>query len=125
MKQYLDNLGIANFEFVENQEFDLKSTNSIQKVEFLIVEKDDSNPSFTQDNTNKELLEKMLNAIGVNLKNTTLIQEKNAHNYQAERTLFVGDFTNNNDFIIPHTSQILKYPELKRDAWEVLKKLKI
>jgi hypothetical protein len=128
MKEYLADLGIANFEFVadvDNSENNTSQiTNSKIVTEIVLVEKSDINNSFTSGKE-KELLQKMLAAIDINIENTICIGEQELDKYHPNIVIFAGNFTaESNDFIIPHPSDILRVPELKRDAWEVLKKVK-
>jgi hypothetical protein len=127
MKSYLDDLGIANFEFVD---IDIENTDKQQtqnqakiiNTKFLIIEKDNE-LSFLNAGKSRDLLTKMLLAIGVEIDKTTCINISEIDNYNAEIMIFAGDFASE-EFIIPHPFEILNTPDLKRDAWEVLKKIK-
>ena len=123
IKQYLDDLGITNFEFEGACKNQTLANDSATIVQFLIVEENNHQHSFLQQSPTRDLLTKMFGAIGVNIAETTCISEKDIAKYDAKVVIFVGEFKNQ-EFIIPHPNDIITTPDLKRDAWEVLKKIK-
>ena len=125
---YLEALDIPEFLYNKND--------SIPRVEIsvqcLLVE---TNPekSFCEPGDTKNLLAKMLSSIGLSLNNTTSISiqsgnlEENIKNYPARAVLVMGEAINSksdNLFSTYHPRDILKNPALKREVWEVLKKVK-
>jgi hypothetical protein len=126
--EYLDALGIPEFLYNKN--------NSIPRdeisVQCLVVETSPEK-SFCEPGDTKNLLAKMLSSIGLSLKNTTSISiqssdlEKSIKNHPARVILVMGESINSksdNLFSTHHPRDILKNPVLKREAWEVLKKVK-
>ena len=125
---YLEALNIPEFLYNKND--------SIPRVEIsvqcLLVE---TNPekSFCEPGDSKNLLAKMLSSIGLSLKNTTSISiqssdlEESIKSHPARVVLVMGESTNSksdNLFSTYHPRDILKNPALKREVWEVLKKVK-
>ena len=126
--EYLDALGIPEFLYNKN--------NSIPRdeisVQCLVVETSPEK-SFCEPGDTKNLLAKMLSSIGLSLKNTTSISiqssdlEKSIKNHPARVILVMGESINSksdNLFSTHHPRDILKNPVLKREVWEVLKKVK-
>ena len=126
--EYLDALGIPEFLYNKN--------NSIPRdeisVQCLVVETSPEK-SFCEPGDTKNLLAKMLSSIGLSLKNTTSISiqssdlEKSIKNHPARVILVMGESINSksdNLFSTHHPRDILKNTVLKREAWEVLKKVK-
>jgi len=126
--EYLEALDIPEFLYNKND--------SMPKVEIsiecLLVETS-SEKSFCEPGDTKNLLAKMLSSIGLSLKNTTSISiqssdlEKSIKSYPARVVLVMGESINSksdNLFSTHHPRDILKNPVLKREAWEVLKKVK-
>ena len=126
--EYLEALDIPEFLYNNND--------SIPRVEIsvqcLLVE---TNPekSFCEPGDTKTLLAKMLSSIGLSLKNTTSISiqssdlEESIKSHPARVVLVMGESTNSksdNLFSTYHPRDILKNPALKREVWEVLKKVK-
>ena len=126
--EYLEALDIPEFLYNKND--------SIPRVEIsvrcLLVE---TNPekSFCEPGDTKNLLAKMLSSIGLSLKNTTSISiqssdlEESIKSHPARVVLVMGESTNSqsdNLFSTYHPRDILKNPALKREVWEVLKKVK-
>ena len=126
--EYLEALDIPEFLYNKND--------SIPRVEIsvqcLLVETSPEK-SFCEPGDTKNLLAKMLSSIGLSLNNTTSISiqsrelEKNIKAYPARVVLVMGESINSksdNLFSTHHPRGILKNPALKREAWEVLKKVK-
>ncbi len=122
--QYLTALGISNFEFYDKQ----KENNKKEEVLLLILERKNTKPATIGNE--KNMLIKMLIAINVDFNDCKYIQVENNYNQDIEKitakaVLLIGNFTNyKHKFIIPHPTDILLDNNLKRDAWEVLKRLK-
>ena len=125
---YLEALNIPEFLYNKNE----VSQRTKTTVQCLLVE---TNPeeSFCEPGDSKNLLVKMLSSIGLSLNNTTSISiqsgelEKNINAYPAKVVLVMGDSINSNSdnlFFTRHPRDILKNPALKREVWEVLKKVK-
>ena len=75
----------------------------------------------------------MLSSIGLSLNNTTSISiqsddlEESIKSYPARVVLVMGEFINSksdNLFSTHHPRDILQNPDLKREVWEELKKVK-
>ena len=125
---YLEALNIPEFLYNKND--------SIPRVEIsvqcLLIETS-SEKSFCEPGDSKNLLVKMLSSIGLSLNNTTSISiqssdlEKSIKNHPARVILVMGESINSksgNLFSTHHPRDILKNKALKREAWEVLKKVK-
>ena len=126
--EYLEALDIPEFLYNKND--------SIPRVEIsvqcLLVETSPEE-SFCDPGDSKNLLAKMLSSIGLSLKNTTSISiqsndlEKSIKSHPARVVLVMGESTNSksdNLFSTYHPRDILKNKALKREVWEVLKKVK-
>ena len=127
-KEYLEALDIPEFLYNKNE--------SIPKaklgVECLLVETS-SERSFCEPGDTKNLLAKMLSSIGLSLNNTTSISiqsvdlEEKIKTHPARVVLVMGELINSksdNLFSTHHPRDILRNSALKREAWEVLKKMK-
>jgi hypothetical protein len=126
--KYLEALNIPEFLYNKND--------SIPRVEIsvqcLLIETSPEK-SFCEPGDTKNLLVKMLSSIGLSLKNTTSISiqssdlEESIKSHPAKVVLVMGESTNSksdNLFSTYHPRDILKNKALKREAWEVLKKVK-
>ena len=126
--EYLEALGIPEFLYNKN--------NSIPRDEIsaqcLVVETSPEK-SFCEPGDSKNLLAKMLSSIGLSLKNTSSISiqssdlEENIKSHPARVVLVMGESINSksdNLFSTYHPRDILKNTALKREEWEVLKKVK-
>ncbi|MDC0239439.1 hypothetical protein OAK82_03585 [Candidatus Thioglobus sp.] len=125
---YLEALDIPEFLYHKNDS--IPRTEII--VQCLLVETSPEK-SFCEPGDTKNLLVKMLSSIGLSLNNTTSISiqsgelEKNIKAYPARVVLVMGDSINSNSdnlFFTHHPRDILENPALKREVWEVLKKVK-
>ena len=123
-------------EAVDIPEFLYNKNNSIPRdeisVQCLVVETSPEK-SFCEPGDTKNLLAKMLSSIGLSLNNTTSISiqssdlERNIKSHPARVILVMGESINSksdNLFSTHHPRDILKNPVLKREAWEILKKVK-
>ena len=127
-KDYLEALDIPEFLYNKNE--------SIPKaklgVQCLLVETSRER-SFCEPGDTKNLLAKMLSSIDLSLNNTTSISiqsvdlEEKIKTHPARVVLVMGELINSksdNLFSTHHPRDILRNPALKREAWEVLKKMK-
>ena len=126
--EYLEALDIPEFLYNKNDSIPRDEIS----VQCLVVETSPEK-SFCEPGDTKNLLAKMLSSIGLSLKNTTSISiqssdlEKSIKNHPARVILVMGESINSksdNLFSTHHPRDILKNPVLKREAWEVLKKVK-
>ena len=126
--EYLEALDIPEFLYNKNESIPRAKIG----VQCLLVETSPER-SFCETGDTKNFLAKMLSSIGLSLNNTTSISiqsgelEKNIKAYPARVVLVMGDSINSNSdnlFFTHHPRDILKNPALKREAWEVLKKVK-
>ena len=126
--EYLEALDIPEFLYNKNDSIPRTKIS----VQCLLVETSPEK-SFCEPGDTKNLLAKMLSSIGLSLKNTTSISiqssdlEKSIKNHPARVILVMGESINSksdNLFSTHHPRDILKNPALKREVWEVLKKVK-
>ena len=125
---YLEALDIPEFLYNKND--------SIPRAEIILqclLVETSTEKSFCEPGDTKNLLVKMLSSIDLSLNNTTSISiqsgdlEENIQAHPARVVLVMGESINsksNNLFFTHHPRDILKNPALKREAWEVLKKVK-
>ena len=125
---YLEALNIP--EFLHNKKDSIPRTKI--SVQCLLVETS-TEGSFCKPGDTKNLLVKMLSSIGLSLNNTTSISiqsgdlEESIKTHSAKVVLVMGESINSksdNLFSTHHPRDILKNPTLKREAWEVFKKVK-
>ena len=126
--EYLEALDIPEFLYNKNDSIPRTKIS----VQCLLVETS-TEGSFCEPGDTKNLLVKMLSSIGLSLKNTTSISiqssdlEKSIKSHPAKVVLVMGESINmksDNLFSTYHPRDILKNPALKREAWEVLKRVK-
>ena len=125
---YLEALNIPEFLYDKNNS--ISRTNI--SVQCLLVETSPEK-SFCEPGDTKNLLVKMLSSIGLSLNNTTSVSiqssdlEESIRSHPARVVLVMGESINSksdNLFSTYHPRDILKNPALKREVWEVLKKVK-
>jgi len=125
---YLEALDIPEFLYNKNDSIPRTKIS----VQCLLVETSPER-SFCEPGDTKNLLVKMLSSIGLSLNNTTSISiqssdlEKSIKSHPARVILVMGESINSksdNLFSTHHPRDILKNPVLKREAWEILKKVK-
>lgn len=125
---YLEALDIPEFLYNRNDSIPRIKIS----VQCLLVETSPEK-SFCEPGDTKNLLAKMLSSIGLSLNNTTSVSiqssdlEENIRSHPARVVLVMGESINSksdNLFSTYHPRDILKNPALKREAWEVLKKVK-
>ncbi len=126
--EYLEALDIPEFLYNKNDSIPRTKTS----VQCLLVETSPER-SFCEPGDTKNLLAKMLASIGVSLNNTTSISiqsddiEEGIKTNPAKIVLVMGELINSksdNLFSTHHPRDILRNPALKREVWEVLKKVK-
>ena len=125
---YLGALDIPEFLYNKNDSIPRTKIS----VQCLLVETSPER-SFCEPGDTKNLLAKMLASIGVSLNNTTSISiqsddiEEGIKTNPARIVLVMGESINSksdNLFSTHHPRDILRNPALKREVWEVLKKVK-
>ena len=125
---YLEALNIPEFFCTKNDSAPRTKTS----VQCLLLETSPEE-SFCESGDSKDLLTSMLSSIGLSLNNTTSISihpgdlEESIKNHPASVVLVMGESINSmsdNLFFTHHPRDILKNPALKREAWEVLKRVK-
>ena len=126
--EYLEALGIPDFLYSK-----IESKNSPEPLlKLLIIEVGDQD-SFCLKGESQNLLMKMLESIGFSIKNAQLVSlEKNLideyiKNNPSEVVMVMGSSYESNKsalFLMHHPRDILKNPTLKRESWEILKKVK-
>ena len=126
--KYLEALDIPEFLYNKNNSIPSDEIS----IQCLVVETSPEK-SFCEPGDTKNLLAKMLSSIGLSLKNTTSISiqssdlEESIKSHPAKAVLVMGEAINSksdNLFSTYHPRDILKNPALKREVWEVLKKVK-
>ena len=126
--KYLEALDIPEFLYNKNDSIPRVETS----VECLLVETSPEK-SFCEPGDSKNLLVKMLTSIGLSLNNTASISiqsvdlEESIKTHPTKVVLVMGDSINSKSdklFCTHHPRDMLKNPALKREAWEVLKKVK-
>jgi len=125
---YLEALDIPEFLYNKNDSIPRTKIS----VQCLLVETSPER-SFCEPGDTKNLLAKMLSSIGLSLNNTTSVSiqssdlEEGIRSHPARVVLVMGESINSksdNLFSTYHPRDILKNPALKREVWEVLKKVK-
>ena len=125
---YLEALDLPEFLYNKNDSIPRTKIS----VQCLLVETSPEG-SFCEPGDSKNLLAKMLTSIGLSLNNTTSISiqsgdlEKSIKTHPARVVLVMGGSINSksdNLFSTHHPRDILRNPALKREVWEVLKKVK-
>ncbi len=125
--KYLEALGIPDFLYSS------VSPELSAKFKLLVLELD-SEDSFCQSGASQDLLFKMLASIGLGLNECSLISidksEMNRfiQNHPSDLMLIMDSSISAEGqslFITHHPKDIIKNPQLKRDSWEVLKKVKL
>ena len=127
--KYLEALGIPDFLYSSIS----PEASDQNKFKLLVVEID-SHDSFCQSGVCQDLLFKMLASIGLSQKQCNLLSIN-----QSEINDFIKDHSTDlillmdssisvegkTLFVTHHPKDIINNPQLKRDSWEVLKKIKL
>jgi len=125
---YLEALDIPEFLYNKNDSIPRTKIS----VQCLLVETSPER-SFCEPGDTKNLLAKMLFSIGLSVNNATSISiqssdlEESIKNHRDKVVLVMGESINSksdNLFSTHHPREILRNPTLKREVWEVLKKVK-
>ena len=126
---YLEALGIPDFLYLQKDSDKI----IIPKVKCLIIETN-SQDSFCEPGESQNLLLRILASIDLTLSNVCLMSidkgsiDKCIYENPAEAVLVMGS-DNNPElsflFSTHHPRDILKNNELKREVWEILKKVKL
>ena len=127
-KRYLEELGI-DAELVKLV-CGSQST-SEDKRSIVIVEDISYVKSINSIGSERDLFKKMMAAINIGLDNVSIQSmdinqlKDNISKFDINLTLLVGSFSNNEELLsIPHPEEIKKDEQLKRAAWETLKKFR-
>lgn len=125
---YLEALGIPDFLYSK-----VDSTSSISSPLSIMVLELSSKDSFCEAGKTRDLLVKMLASIGLDLNSVHLasIQKSNLDSFIADnpaQVVLVMDSTFKSDksslFSTYHPRDVIKDSHLKRETWEILKKVK-
>lgn len=125
---YLEALGIPDFLYSK-----VDSTSSISSPLSIMVLELSSKDSFCEAGNTQDLLVKMLASIGLDLNSVHLasIEKSNLDSFIADnpaQVVLVMDSTFKSDksslFSTYHPRDVIKDSHLKRETWEILKKVK-
>ena len=125
---YLEALGIPDFLYSK-----VDSTSSISSPLSIMVLELSSKDSFCEAGKTRDLLVKMLASIGLDLNSVHLasIEKRNLDSFIADnpaQVVLVMDSTFKSDksslFSTYHPRDVIKDSHLKRETWEILKKVK-
>ena len=127
--EYLEALGIPDFLYSPI------GSKILTEVKFkLLVVELDSKESFCESGASQDLLFKMLASIGLGLNECKLksIDKSEINRFIEDHSsdlMLIMDSSISAEgkslFITPHPKDIIKNSQLKRDSWEVLKKIKL
>ncbi|MEO1890642.1 MAG: hypothetical protein ABGX45_03020 [Candidatus Thioglobus sp.] len=128
--RYLEALGVPEFLYAEDKPEDVDA----QKITTLcLVIETQNSRSFCQAGKYQDFLLKMLSAIGLQQQDVTCVSintddlSRTLGQYNAKTVLLMSkDLKSPSEqhFIAHHPSEILVNEKLKRETWEVLKKIK-
>ena len=128
--RYLDAFGVPEFLYVQTKTVDL-SANKID-TRCLVVETENAR-SFCQPGKYQDFLLKMISAIGLSKDDIQCISinaddlSRTLAEYNTKTVLLMSEglsVSSAHHFSTHHPSAILTNEQLKREAWEVLKKIK-
>lgn len=123
---YLEALGIPDFLYSS------VGSEATENAKLLVLEVS-SEDSFCESGVSQDLLFKMLASIGLSLNECDLISiDKSEINrfiqdHSSDLMLIMDSslsVTGESLFVTHHPKEIIKNPMLKRDSWEILKKVK-
>lgn len=126
--EYLEALGIPDFLYSK-----IESKNSSEPLLKLLIVEVGSQDSFCSKGDSQNLLIKMLASIDLSIKSAQLVSlEKNLideyiKNNPSEAVMIMGssyESIKSDIFLMHHPRDILKNSSLKRESWEILKKVK-
>ena len=123
---YLEALGIPDFLYSS------VGSEAIKNAKLLVLEAS-SEDSFCESGVSQDLLFKMLASIGLSLNECDLISVNKSEinrfiqDHSSDLMLIMDSslsVTGESLFVTHHPKEIIKNPMLKRDSWEILKKVK-
>jgi len=126
--EYLEALGIPDFLYSK-----IESKNSPEPLLKLLIIEVGAQDSFCSKGDSQNLLIKMLASIELSIKSAQLISleenliDEHIKNNPSEAVLLMGSSyksTKSDIFLMHHPRNILKDSSLKRESWEILKKVK-
>jgi len=126
--EYLEALGIPDFLYSK-----IESKNSSEPLLKLLIVEVGAQDSFCSKGNSQNLLIKMLASIDLSIKSAQLVSlEKNLideyiKNNPSEAVMIMGssyESIKSDIFLMHHPRDILKNSSLKRESWEILKKVK-
>jgi len=126
--EYLEALGIPDFLYSK-----IESKNSSEPLLKLLIVEVGAQDSFCSKGDSQNLLIKMLASINLSIKSAQLVSlEKNLideyiKNNPSEAVMIMGssyESIKSDIFLMHHPRDILKNSSLKRESWEILKKVK-
>ena len=126
--EYLEALGIPDFLYSK-----IESKNSSGPLLKLLIVEVGAQDSFCSKGDSQNLLIKMLASIDLSIKSAQLVSlEKNLideyiKNNPSEAVMIMGssyESIKSDIFLMHHPRDILKNSSLKRESWEILKKVK-
>jgi hypothetical protein len=126
--QYLEALGIPDFLYSK-----IESKNSSETLLKLLIVEVGAQNSFCSKGDSQDLLSKMLASIDLSIKSAQLVSlEKNLideyiKNNPSEAVMIMDPSyksIKSDIFLMHHPRDILKNSSLKRESWEILKKVK-
>jgi len=126
--QYLVALGIPDFLYSK-----IKSKNSLEPLLKLLIVEVGTQDSFCSKGDSQNLLIKMLASIDLSIKSAQLVSLENnlideyIKNNPSEAVMIMGysyESIKSDIFLMHHPRDILKNSSLKRESWEILKKVK-
>ncbi len=126
--EYLEALGIPDFLYSR-----IESKNSSEPLLKLLIVEVGAQDSFCSKGDSQNLLIKMLASIDLSIKSAQLVSlEKNLideyiKNNPSEAVMIMGssyESIKSDIFLMHHPRDILKNSSLKRESWEILKKVK-
>jgi len=126
--QYLEALGIPDFLYSK-----IESKNSLEPLLKLLIVEVGTQDSFCSKGDSQNLLIKMLASIDLSIKSAQLVSLENnlideyIKNNPSEAVMIMGysyESIKSDIFLMHHPRDILKNSSLKRESWEILKKVK-
>ena len=126
--EYLEALGIPDFLYSK-----IESKNSSEPSLKLLIVEVGAQDSFCSKGDSQNLLIKMLASIDLNINSAQLVSLKKnlideyIKNNPSEAVMIMGssyESIKSDIFLMHHPRDILKNSSLKRESWEILKKVK-
>ena len=126
--QYLEALGIPDFLYSK-----IESKKPPKPLLKLLIVEVGAQDSFCSKGDSQNLLMKMLESIGLSIKNAQLVSLEKNHideyikNNPSAAVIIMGSSYESiklDIFLMHHPRDILKNSSLKRESWEILKRVK-